>query len=481
MKASVRLVVLLSLLLLQPVHVQAQTDEQLVQRLKKTVVTVHTSISHGLNAEGPGRFGGTGFIVDAQLGIIATNRHVAHTSPSQAKVVFDNGESAEAHVLHYDAHHDFAFYKVDVSRVKFPLVAAELGSSFSLKEQDEVFLIGNNEGQAHSVKFGRVTNLVLDMGSRHTATLQTSFDRAGGSSGSPVFNRGGQVVGIHFAGTDTTSFEMRIEYLKDALAQLRSRGKVRRGEIGVELGVMFVSDARKHFHLPEEVAQRIQSVREDIKRVIYISRIVPRSPAKGVFSPGDVVVEVDGRMVGDDLYLFDKLVDAHVGKEVSLTVYRNGKRVSHTVAVLDAETTKIEKFALFAGGVLHDLTPELRRQFEIDCDGTFLSQANRGTSFSQLGWGTRDQEMSLAVVIEAVNGIPTPNLEAFIEAVRPLKNQDEIYVTARDYRSPRQSTAAVPITLQLKSDPLKIFTFTAGTLDWIEDDARPFAAALEDN
>jgi len=89
--------------------------------------------------------------------------------------------------------------------------------------------------------------------------------------------------------------------------------------------------------------------------------------------------------------------------------------------------------------------------------------------------------MSLAVVIEAVNGIPTPNLDAFIEAVRPLKNRDEIYVTARDYRTQRQSTAAVPITLQLKSDPLKVFTFMAGTLDWMEEDARPFAAALEDN
>jgi len=160
----------IGLLLLWPAQAQAQIDEQLVQRLKKTAVTVHISVSHGVNAERPGRFGGTGFVVDARLGIIATNRHLTPTGPSQAKVIFENGESVDAQVLHYDAHHDFAFYKVDVSRANFPLVAAELGSSFSLKEQDEVFLIGNNEGLGHSVKFGRVTNLVLDMGRRHTAT-----------------------------------------------------------------------------------------------------------------------------------------------------------------------------------------------------------------------------------------------------------------------------------------------------------------------
>jgi hypothetical protein len=178
--------------------------------------------------------------------------------------------------------------------------------------------------------------------------------------------------------------------------------------------------------------------------------------------------------------LFDKLVDANVGREVSLTVYRNGKRFSHTVAVVDAEKTKIEKFALFAGGVLHDLTPELRRTCGIESDGTFLSQANPGTSFSELGSGIgfrMPDPCHGVVVIEAVNGIPTPNLDAFIEAVRPLKNRDHIYAVVRGYGASWRGTKALPITLQLKSDPLKIFTFTADTLDWIEEDARPFAAA----
>ncbi|MFQ5897856.1 MAG: trypsin-like peptidase domain-containing protein [Candidatus Methylomirabilia bacterium] len=463
--------------LLLPIEAGAQIDENLVIRLKKTVVNVETSVSNALNAESVGRFLGTGFIVDAKSGIIATNRHVATTSPSQVKITFDNGESTEARPLHYDIYHDFAFYQVDVSKLNFPLQEVRLGSSFKLEEQDEVFLIGNNDGEEHSIKFGRVTNLIVDKGDRHSATFQTSFDRTGGSSGSPVFNAEGRVVGIHFAGTDTTSFELRIEYITDALKQLKSQGRVLRGDIGVELDLMLISDARKHLHLPEEVAERIQSLRKDIKRLIYIDRIVPRSPSEGVLLPGDLVVEVEGRVVGDDLYLLDKVIDANVGKEVSLMVYRNGAKSSYTVHVLDAEKTKIREFALFAGGVLHDLTPELRRQYEIESDGVFLSQAKVGTSFSELGMGTVEQETSYAVVVEEVNGIPTPNLESFIEAVRPLKNQDHIYVLVRNFRIYRQSTSAKRITLELKYDPLKIFTFSRDTLEWIEAGTRPLATA----
>ncbi|MFQ5930193.1 MAG: trypsin-like peptidase domain-containing protein [Acidobacteriota bacterium] len=462
--------------LVLPVEAGAEIDEQLVIRLKKTVVNVQTSVSHALNTERVGKFAGTGFIVDASSGIIATNRHVATTSPSQVKITFENGESAKARALHYDIYHDFAFYQLDVSKLNFPLKGVQLGSSFKLREQDEVFMIGNNDGEEYSVKFGRVTNLIVDKGDRHSATFQTSFNQTGGSSGSPVFDARGRVVGIHFKGSDTTSFELRIEYIRDALKQLNSHGRVERGDIGVELDLMLISDARKHFHLPEEVAERIQSLRKDIKRLIYVDRIVPRSPSEGVFLPGDLLVEVEGRMVGDDLYLLDKIIDAKVGEEVSLMVYRNGTKSFHQVRVLDGEKTKVREFALFAGGVLHDLTPELRREYEIDTDGTFLSQAKVGTSFSELGVGTLDQKTSFAVVVEEVNGIPTPNLGSFIRAVRPLKNQAHIYVLVRNFRIYRLSSTAKRITLELKYDPLKIFTFSRDTLEWIEVGASPLAS-----
>ncbi len=95
--------------------------------------SLEQNITHCLNSEKVGVFSGTGFIVDSVEGIIATNYHIAGTSPQQVKVTFENGESTEALVLHYDVWHDFAFYKVNVENLHFVLQEAKLGESFSLE------------------------------------------------------------------------------------------------------------------------------------------------------------------------------------------------------------------------------------------------------------------------------------------------------------------------------------------------------------
>ena len=67
----------------------AEVPVSLVAELKSGVVNIEASVQHGLNAESSGKRSGTGFIVDAARGIIATNRHVMGTSPGQFKIVFD--------------------------------------------------------------------------------------------------------------------------------------------------------------------------------------------------------------------------------------------------------------------------------------------------------------------------------------------------------------------------------------------------------
>lgn len=81
---------------------------------------------------------------------------------------------------------DFSLYKFDPSQLDFEVSEVQLGSSFDLEEQTELILIGNNDGEEYSVKFGRVTNLHINRGDRHSYAFQASFDRTGGSSGSPV-------------------------------------------------------------------------------------------------------------------------------------------------------------------------------------------------------------------------------------------------------------------------------------------------------
>ena len=112
-------------------------------------------------------------------------------------------------------------------------------------------LIGNNDKEEYSIKEGKVANLNVNKGNRHSSYIHTTFDRTGGSSGSPVWNTEGEVIAIHARGTDTSSFELPIEYLIDALSRIQNMSSIHRGEIGVDLELISIGEAIKHFRLPE--------------------------------------------------------------------------------------------------------------------------------------------------------------------------------------------------------------------------------------
>ena len=145
------------------------------------VVNVETSSEVVFETEAKGTNFATGFVVDAERGIIATNRHVTGSSPSYVKINFHDGSFTEARILYYDPTHDFGFYQINPEEVDFELQAVELGEWDALSLGDELLLIGNNEKEEYTIKFGRITNLNVNKGDRHSSYIHTTFDRTGGS------------------------------------------------------------------------------------------------------------------------------------------------------------------------------------------------------------------------------------------------------------------------------------------------------------
>lgn len=407
--------------------------------------------------------------MDIELGLVVTNAHVSGLSPCQLRVAFENGERCGGRVLLVDAWHDFAFIKIDMKEVDWPLTPVTFGESFTMKEQEECCLIGNNDSEEYSVKFGVVTNLAINRGDCHTHAFQTSFDRTGGSSGSPVFNAHGKMVGLHMRGTDTTSIELRVEYIKDALEQIRA-GVVRRGTIGVELDLVRLSNVVKHCDFPKSKLRELRFNWSTAKHIVAVDRTVPLGSSELLLRPADVIWKVNDILIGNNLYLFDRIVDQNVGRDVKLTIVRNGKEHTIEVAVEDVEALKVRKFALFAGGIFHDITPALRSKFNILAHGTFLNQVSPGSCLSDLGDGTAKHPESYVVVIEELCGVKTPTLEHFIEAVRQLGSKKEVYALTRNLRSFSSALLAKFISLDLKFEPLRIFNWDDELLEWIEED-----------
>ena len=476
----------LALALLAQPSPAATSQEQLVAKLKPTIVNVYVYTSAGLAGDLPGNTAATAFVVDAARGWIATNRHVCGISPATFKVTFYDGEVTNAvHLLYYDPWHDLAILRVDTAAVQIPLRETPRGDTKELQEQEKIILIGNNDGSNYTVLYGEIINTsrnpevspdVPGDNHRHSSSFQYVLNSRGGSSGSPVVDPQGRVIGINHSGNDVTGDALRVEYLEDTLRCLRSGRPSCRGDVGVVLDLMPIADARRHLHLPDETIERIRAAAggTELKNLIYVKKLISGSPAEKVLQPGDVVVSAAGRVLGAALYDFDKAVDERLGGAIDVGVMRNGRPLSARLKVEDAEAGKIRRFATVGGGTFHEITPEVKRRFGVEGPGVVLSQTTIGSS---LDVGSRYDKtpMFRQVVFQAINGVPTPDLDSFAREVSKLKSGVPFYATARDFVSTDGSSKIMLLELDLKFYPLRLYRLSPESLEWEEEPAAPGA------
>ena len=438
------------------------TDQ--IASFKPMVVNVRTDSEVVFETESKGTSFATGFVVDAERGIIATNRHVTGSSPAYVRINFFNGSFTEANILYYDPTHDFGFYKIDPAELDFELQAVELGEWDKLSLGDELLLIGNNEKEEYSIKFGTIANLNVNKGNRHSSYIHTTFDRTGGSSGSPVWNTAGEVIAIHARGTDTSSFELPIDYLIDALELIQNEMPIQRGEIGVDLELISIGEAIKHFNFPEALRKEIGPSKAGTPKVIQVESMVPRTTGETILRASDIIYRINDELIRDDLYTFDAILNQNVGKEVTLDIYRNGVNLNLKVPVENLEKKKVRRFVRFGGAVFHDITPQLRRLLYLEADGVYMPHAAAGSSFSRVG--VQERNGNSKVVILDINGKQIRNLDDFIEACQTITDKQNTYVVVRDFNLFDSSPTPKSLTVNLKFGPLQQFEWDSGRLDW---------------
>lgn len=433
----------------------AEIPAKTIEQAKTCVVSVERQTALAINGEKAGRAKASGFIADLADGIIATNRHVTGTSPAKYRVIFRDGSTAPARLLYYDPFNDFAFLKFSTDTERSGLAEAAFAQEGSLTEGSEVFMIGNNEGYEYSVKTGKVVNLGVHKGLRQTLAMQTSFDRTGGSSGSPVFNAKGRVAAIHSQGSETSSFEVPISYIKDALYMLKAGALPRRGDPGVKLAPLLLSDAVKNLGLKKETSARILAARPGTRRALMVEKALSPGP----LAPGDILVAVDGVVIGEDSYLFDKLMDGRAGGEAGIEVYRNGNTETLRVPVAEANAAKVLRFISFSGGLFTPYTPGYKLETGDNSEGVLMVRADKGSPFYRSGSGG-------PVLFTELNGVKIKDLEAFEKAISGIKDKAAINFISLNLGSVSRSPKAGWLNADLKFWPLKIYEWSPAALEW---------------
>ena len=227
---------------------------------------------------------------------------------------------------------------------------------------------------------------------------------------------------------------------------------IQRGEIGVDLELISIGEAIKHFNFPAELRKEIGPSKAGTPKVIQVESMVPKTSGETILRASDIIYRINDQLIRDDLYTFDAILNQNVGKKVSLEIYRNGENLTLNVPVEDLEKKKVQRFVRFGGAVFHDITPQLRRLLYLEADGVYLPHAAAGSSFSRVG--VQERNGNSKVVILNINGKLIRNLDDFIEACDSITDGQHTYVVVRDFNLFDSSPTPKSLTVNLKFGPL---------------------------
>jgi len=275
---------------------------------------------------------GSGFIIDAEKGIVVTNNHVVKDA-DEVRVIFHDDESVEAEVIGRDEKTDIAILKIETDK---KLTAVKFGNSDVLRVGDWVVAIGNPFGLGGTVTAGIVSARSRDIRSGpYDDYIQTDASINRGNSGGPMFNLRGEVIGINTAIFSPTGGSVGIGFaIPSALAepvinQIVEFGRTRRGWIGVRIQTV-----------TDEIAE---SLGLDKTTGALVASITPDGPAeKAGLKPGDILLEFNGKTINEMREVPRIVAETKIDSEAPLVVWRDNKKVKTKISVAELEKAEEE-------------------------------------------------------------------------------------------------------------------------------------------
>ena len=285
---------------------------------------------------------GSGFIID-KAGHILTNYHVVGNA-SQVEVTLHNKKTYRASVIGRDRGHDLAVVQINAPN----LVPAVLGDSKGLQVGQTTFAIGNPFGLAGTMTRGIISSLRpirSPEGAQIEEAIQTDAAINPGNSGGPLLNSHGEVIGINSmiatGGSNQSAgigFAIPINTAKAVLNDLITLGTVRRPSLGIT-SLAIGPELAQEMGLPADYG-------------VLIIRTVPggaadRAGLRGgnerayigatpILIGGDLIVAIDGESVGDTQDLGNIMNKHRSGDTVTVTIYRNQRRMDVKVVLGEA-------------------------------------------------------------------------------------------------------------------------------------------------
>jgi len=345
----------------------------------------------GDNEEPQQRGVGSGFILSPD-GFVMTNAHVVDGA-DEVMVTLTDKREFKARIVGYDKRTDVAVVKIEATG----LPAMKIGDANKLRVGEWVMAIGSPFGLENTVTAGIVSAKQRDTGD-YLPFIQTDVAINPGNSGGPLLNMRGEVVGINSqiysrsGGFMGISFSIPIDEAMRVADQLRAKGRVIRGRIGVTIAAV-TKEVAESIGLGKPMGALVQGVESG-------------GPAeKAGIEAGDIIVKVNGKPVEKSGDLPRIIGNTEPGSKAALQLFRRGatRDVQVTVAEFEAErptrraqadpgasAPPASKSAL--GLTVSDLTEAQKRELKIK-NGVRVESAEGAASRA----GVRDGDVVLAI------------------------------------------------------------------------------------
>lgn len=365
---------------------------------------------------------GSGFIISPD-GYVLTNAHVAQDADNIIVRLSDQRERP-ARVIGMDELTDVALLKIEGENLQ----AVTIGDSDALEVGEWVLAIGSPFGLEQTATQGIVSALGRNLPSgTYVPFIQSDVAVNPGSSGGPLFNLRGEVVGINSQIYSSTggymglSFAIPIKLAMQIVDQLKATGEVTRGWLGVLLQPVN-NDLAEAFNL-------------DRPRGALVAQILPDSPAASAgFRQGDIILRYGGEPVEDSSQLPRMIGVTPVGRTVAMSVLRNGEplEIKATIARLEtieeSITTMDEHSEPLLAISVADLSGEQRRVLGPEEQGVLVTGLNFGPA-ANAGLYPDD-------IILQINHIPVRSASQFVEMVREMPKAKAVpLLVRREYES----------------------------------------------
>ena len=276
---------------------------------------------------------GSGFIIDAH-GLILTNSHVVFGA-QVLNVTLDDGTTLPVKLLGTDPIYDLAVLQIpEPNRGKLPVL--EFGDSDAIRPGDEVIAIGNPMGLGQTITSGIVSaiNRILPDRPRLLAQpmIQTDTPINPGSSGGPILNRCGDIIGIAseiLGNAQNIGFAIPSNLARSVAGSLIKDGRVIRPWFGID-GSMIDGELRQIFALPLTDGFLVEAVEQNSPAYlagISGGRLPVKVGLRSLILGGDIIVAINDIEIKDYESLQRGLNTVKIGNKLRLKIFRMGKIV----------------------------------------------------------------------------------------------------------------------------------------------------------